>query len=141
MFSLSGLPNQSDSINVFRDSVLNDKAIQSKSDVNSYESCIYSKKIGFSDASAQHSTEMLSTLGFVSGLLLGPIGIIASTSIAVESHPTTKMRPSGEKEINFQCYKDGYSDKARRDNIKAALVFSTIGCLIFIPIFNAKADY
>ena len=67
--------------------------------------------------------------GLGSGLTLGLIGTGAITFIASRTKPEPKTHPD-ENIVDIECYLYGYQEKARKKNIRLAIIGGLIGTAI-----------
>jgi hypothetical protein len=90
--------------------------------------CPDSQAKGRADAASSHHGTGWFFGGLASGLVLGFIGTGAITGIAALRHPQPKQVPSG---LQAECYREGYSSKAKKKNTLMAFIGGAIGGVVW----------
>lgn len=90
---------------------------------------------GEKDAEKNYHSENWFWAGFTTGILLGPVGLGVVGSAFV-SNPSVKFPPNNLS-LNRNCYRDGYSNKARGKNIKSSLKGGLLGTGIFVVLLSS----
>jgi hypothetical protein len=94
--------------------------------------CDEAQAKGRLDAASAHHTTGWFFSGLGMGLVLGFIGTGAITGIAALKHPQPKQIPAG---LQQDCYRDGYTSKAKSKNTLTALVGGLVGGAVWTVFY------
>lgn len=93
--------------------------------------CDSDRTRGRADADQVHSGSGWMAGGFVSGILLGLIGTGITWAMANSSTVEVSRVPEG---LDANCYRDGYTSKARSKNTTNALTGGLLGTAVLIVL-------
>jgi hypothetical protein len=94
--------------------------------------CDEAQAKGRLDAASAHHTTGWFFGGLASGVVLGFIGTGAITGLAALTHPQPKQIPPG---LQQDCYRDGYSSKAKRKNTLTAFIGGLVGGAVWTVFY------
>jgi hypothetical protein len=99
--------------------------------------CDDSRAKGRLDAASLHSSTGWFIGGIGSGVLLGLIGTAIITGAAALGNPQPKQTPTG---MQTDCYREGYSSKAKNKNTISALLGGAIGAVVWTVLYVATRE-